>query len=316
MAFQGGPNVLFNPFACRSSGNPPAANVRSRTLTVLALCLLGATASGCAHETAQDKQLTSLRDGMTRDEQDHDKREPAIPASDEPLIDPQKDPNAKPSASVPKGDSQKDQRVTQLSKSVGDASEDGDPSASDDPDDPTARPAIRVSGGGGGMTGPAPAPRGRGAKGQLNANLSDDPNAPVTPAPAGPEARAAYDAARNLMTQRKYREALDGFTAFLVKYPDHPMADNAMFWRGDCYFSLGDFPHAEQELSGALARFPQGIKAPDTLLKLGMTEEKLGQPDKARAYYDKLQKEFPKSEAARRIPASGGSGPKGPKENR
>ncbi len=276
-----------------------------------AACVLGIMSAACAHEGAQDKQLTQLRDALTKDEQDHDKKEPPIPASDEPLIDPRKDANARPTP--PKGDGQKDSRIVQLSKDVGDES--GGEPTSDDPDDTTPRPAIRVAGGGA----PSPvvrAPRGRGAKDQLNAPFADDINAPATPPAAGPEARAAYDAARNLMTQRKYKEALDGFTAFLVKYPDHPMADNAMFWRGDCYFSLGDFPHAEQELGGALARFPQGIKAPDTLLKLGMTEDKLGQPDKARAYYDKLQKEFPKSDAARRIPASGGSGPKGPKENR
>lgn len=283
---------------------------------IAAAFALAAASTGCAHEAAQDKQLTQLRDGMTRDEQDHDKKELAIPAQDEPLIDPKKDANARPGPPS-KADGQKELHIMQLSKDVGDDS--GEPVASEDPDDATPRPAIRVAGGGGGAAPAARGPRGRGAKDQLSAPVADDTNvppAPVTPAAAGPEARAAYDAARNLMTQRKYKEALDGFTAFLVKYPDHPMADNAMFWRGDSYFSLGDFGHAEQELAGALARFPQGIKAPDTLLKLGMTEDKLGQPDKARAYYDKLQKEFPKSDAARRIPASGGSGPKGPKENR
>ena len=307
------------PASSRSREDAPAAYAPSRALVLphgllAALFAMAIGASGCAHESAQDKQLTQLRDGMTRDEQDHDKREPAIPATDERLIDPAKDPSAKPSSAVPKGDGQKDLHVMQLSKDVGEES--SEPTSSDDPDDATPRPSIRVAGGG---VPAAASPRGRGAKGQATAGYTDDPNAPpvpATPPAAGPEARAAYDAARNLMTQRKYKEALDGFTAFLVKYPDHPMADNAMFWRGDCYYALGDFAHAEQELAGALARFPQGVKAPDTLLKLGMTEDKLGQPYKARAYYDRLQKEFPKSEAARRIPASGGSGPKGPKENR
>jgi tol-pal system protein YbgF len=278
--------------------------------TVYAASLLNV---GCAHEAAQDKQLTQLRDALSRDEQDHDKKEPAIPAADDPLIDPRKDPDAKLAPQRPGADPQKELRIVQLSKAVG---EPGDAPSSEDPEDATPRPSIRVAGT------PSPvgrAPRGRGAKDQVSTSFPDDGAAaagPSTPAAAGPEARAAYDAARSLMTQRKYKEALDGFTAFLVKWPDHPMADNAMFWRGDCYYSLGDFPHAEQELAGALARFPQGIKAPDTLLKLGMAEDKLGQPDKARAYYEKLQKEFPKSEAARRIPSSGGSGPKGPKENR
>ena len=43
-------------------------------------------------------------------------------------------------------------------------------------------------------------------------------------------------------------------------------------------------------------------KLPDGLLKLGLSHRKLGATAKARAAFDKLRKEFPTSDAAKKIP--------------
>jgi tol-pal system protein YbgF len=118
-----------------------------------------------------------------------------------------------------------------------------------------------------------------------------------------PEAKRAYDAALALVTAKHCDKALDAFAAFLVKWPDHPYADNAMFWRGECYFQAGDYAHAAEQLEGVLARFPAGNKAPDALLKLGMAEAKLGNAAKAKDCFDRLLQLYPQSEAARRVPS-------------
>ena len=96
--------------------------------------------------------------------------------------------------------------------------------------------------------------------------------------------------------------ALDAFAAFMLKYPDHPYVENAMYWRGECYFAQGEYVRAVEQLEGVLARFPSGGKTPDALLKLGISQQKLGNPQKAKTYFDKLTREWPRSDAARRIP--------------
>jgi tol-pal system protein YbgF len=152
-----------------------------------------------------------------------------------------------------------------------------------------ARPVIAASGAGG-------------RRGKASRETSGSAN--------DPEARRAYDAALAKVNKKDYAGALDAFTAFLVHWPDHPRADNAMYWRGECYYAQGEFARAADELSGVLARFPDGNKAPDALLKLGMSEQKLGKNSEAQEAFGRLQHEFPHADATKKIPV-GSSGPAG-----
>jgi tol-pal system protein YbgF len=161
---------------------------------------------------------------------------------------------------------------------------------SPDTEDPSPRPTIRVVG----------SPRqGR----DFDTSVVDDGTAqPAHSSALDPEAKHAYDAALALVNAKQYDRALDAFAAFLVKWPDHPYADNATFWRGECYFARGDWLHAAEQFEGVVTRFPTGNKAPDALLELGRSELKLGDPDRAKQYFDRLAQQFPQSEAAHKIP--------------
>jgi tol-pal system protein YbgF len=177
--------------------------------------------------------------------------------------------------------------------------EDQDTEDGPDVDDPAPRPAIRVLG--------TARPGGR-WRGDDQVEQSFPPGGEGAAAGASPpsaldpEAKRAYDAALSLVTARQYDKALDALAAFLVKWPDHPYADHAMYWRGECYFARGDYVHASEQFDGVLSRFPAGSKAPDALLKLGICRQKLGDPNGARELFARLTQQFPKSEAARRIP--------------
>lgn len=169
-----------------------------------------------------------------------------------------------------------------------------------DTEDPTPRPTIRVYGSARG---------GRYDDGSSSSSSSfvDQTSGTTTSVPSGsgaldPAAKPAYDAAITLVTARQYDRALDALAAFLVKWPDHPYADNAMYWRGECYFAKGDYLHAAEQFEGVVTRFPAGNKAPDALLKLGITQLKLGNPLKAKEYFDRLAQTYPQSAAARHIP--------------
>jgi tol-pal system protein YbgF len=186
--------------------------------------------------------------------------------------------------------------------------------AVDDPNDATPRPVIRISGSGNEAT--ITDEKGRRIKRGGHVEHIEEtlpPDGAVSPAireGGGPrpsaldgDAKRAYDAALGLVMSKRYPEALDAFAGFLVRWPDHPNADNAMFWRGECYFAQGEYARAAEQYEGVLARFPQGNKVPDALLTLGMARQKLGNAPAAHEAFEKLRHDHPRSEAVRRIPA-------------
>jgi len=116
-----------------------------------------------------------------------------------------------------------------------------------------------------------------------------------------PRALPAYEEALAMARSGRCTEALEAFTRFLVRWPDHPHADNAMYWRGECFLRGGDTARALQEFEGLLARFPMGNKVPDALYKLAVTYRRLGDDARAARATQRLTTEFPDSEAARRI---------------
>jgi tol-pal system protein YbgF len=166
---------------------------------------------------------------------------------------------------------------------------------SPDTEDPTPRPTIRVLG----------TPRaGRGAWRDDQTQVADDGSGSPRSSALDPQAKPAYDAAFALVRARQYDQALDALASFLVKWPDHPYANNAMYWRGEAYFARGEYARASEQFEGVLARYPGGNKVPDALLKLGLCAQKAGDPAKAKSYFDRLTQQYPQSEAARRIPSA------------
>lgn len=123
---------------------------------------------------------------------------------------------------------------------------------------------------------------------------------PSKPSALDPAARKAYEHALALVHEKKYDSALEAFAGFLVKWPDHPYADNAHYWRGESYFAQGQYEKAEEQFAGLIARFPLGNKVPDALLKLSLTRTKLGKTAEAKAARDQLERDFPRTDAARR----------------
>ncbi len=125
----------------------------------------------------------------------------------------------------------------------------------------------------------------------------------VTPKGAT-DAQAAqdYEAAREMLEKKRYEEALEAFAGFLVRYPGHANADNAMYWRGECYYAMGNFVRAAEQFEGLVARFPRGNKVPDALLKLGLSQRRMGERDKAAKTFEQLRKNHPSSDAAGKIP--------------
>jgi TolA-binding protein len=77
-----------------------------------------------------------------------------------------------------------------------------------------------------------------------------------------------------------------------------------MYWRGECFYATNAFARAVDQFEGLVARFPQGNKAADALLKLGLAQDKVGMKEQAQKTFAELKDRYPKSDAARQVPST------------
>jgi len=123
---------------------------------------------------------------------------------------------------------------------------------------------------------------------------------PAGPPPGErPDPNRLYETAYLDVNQRKYSLAIEGFRTYLQYYPDTELSDNAQYWIGESYYALEDYPAAASALQGLVDRYPKGDKMPSALLKLGEAHERLGDTAQAKAAFERLTKDFSKTEEAR-----------------
>lgn len=101
-----------------------------------------------------------------------------------------------------------------------------------------------------------------------------------------------YKFAFNLTRQARYEEAEIAFKAFIKDHGEDTLAGNAHYWLGETYYVRKDFMHAAQAFFEAYQKFPAGAKAPDSLLKLGMSMSNMDKSTEACTTYGKLRREF------------------------
>ena len=95
------------------------------------------------------------------------------------------------------------------------------------------------------------------------------------------------------LLQLHYPEAEAGFKEFMAKYPDHGMAGSAGFWLGEAYWAEQNYASAAGAYQDSYKRYSKGRRAPDSLLKLGLSLARLGQKDQACTIIGSVDGEFP-----------------------
>ncbi|MBL27080.1 MAG: tol-pal system protein YbgF [Rhodospirillaceae bacterium] len=138
----------------------------------------------------------------------------------------------------------------------------------------------------------------------ITAGVTESEAGPETPAEAAVEAETTalapgatpqeqYDHAFNLLRRADYDGAEAALSSFVAEHPDLPLASNAFYWLGEAYYVRQNYEQAAITFLRGYKAFPEGNKAPDSLLKLGMTLDKLGNQNDACATLDKLLSDFP-----------------------
>jgi tol-pal system protein YbgF len=122
--------------------------------------------------------------------------------------------------------------------------------------------------------------------------------APTMPGlPQGASPREQYDFAFELLKKRDYSGAGVALESFLEKNPDHALAGNAIYWLGETHYVKKDYKAAAKVFLDGYQKFPTGSKAPDNLLKLGMSLAAYGDTGNACKTLKKLLSTFPKAPA-------------------
>jgi tol-pal system protein YbgF len=107
--------------------------------------------------------------------------------------------------------------------------------------------------------------------------------------------KALYDQGYVLVVADRNKEARKVFENFIQKNPKHKLADNAHYWLAETYYAENDYKSASIKFLDAYKKFPAGEKAPDSLLKLGISLGKQSRKSDACVTFDKLKKDFPKA---------------------
>lgn len=122
---------------------------------------------------------------------------------------------------------------------------------------------------------------------------------PSLDAVSDPGAEALYNRAFDALKGARYPDAIEGMKAFLAAHPQHPLADNAQYWLGQTYYLSRDYARAVEAFASVGGRSPDRSKAPDALLKKGLSEIELKRPDDARRTFGELLQRYPDTDSAR-----------------
>lgn len=105
-------------------------------------------------------------------------------------------------------------------------------------------------------------------------------------------AAALYDAAFQALREQKYERAEGGFQEFMKRYPTDQLAGNAQYWLGETYYVRGNYADAAKIFAQGYQKYPKSTKAPDNLLKLGLSLSQQNKKQEACITLQQLGKQY------------------------
>ena len=174
--------------------------------------LLACALVGCARQDAADRHFAELRDQISKIQADQDKTDHRLDSLEVAVAE-EKSGRLVEAAPLPSKKAEPtEKRVVALGPGE---------TESDDPNDPAPRPEIRVVG-----------PAGAASRPSRGKTRVDEPLPSVRSDRASaldPDAKKAYETALANVQAKHYDKGLEGLTAFLVRWPDHPYTENATY---------------------------------------------------------------------------------------
>jgi len=125
------------------------------------------------------------------------------------------------------------------------------------------------------------------------------PDRPALPAQTGSlDPAKLYKKGRALLLERNIPMAQALFSDFVKQFPDHELADNALYWLGECSYTTGNYEKAAKIFKSLVQTYPKGQKVPDALLKTGYSYMSIDDVNQANHYFKQVITRYPFSPAA------------------
>jgi tol-pal system protein YbgF len=180
---------------------------------------------------------------------------------------------------------------------------------------PAEGAAPTMADAGGAAATAVPAPPAQPTQPGVLGTLSTDQMQSLPQAPAGAAEQAAaaaantvvlpgdnpsqqYEYATSLLQRGAYPEAELALRSFVAEHPNDPLAGNAQYWLGETFYVRSDFKSAAVAFAEGYQKYPKSAKAPDNLLKLGMSLGQTGRSKDACTAFRQLDKQFPEASQA------------------
>lgn len=121
----------------------------------------------------------------------------------------------------------------------------------------------------------------------------EKPQLPPTPLVSPQE---VYNMAYSDYLKGNFDLAIEGFKQYIQQFPDSPLADNSVYWIGECYFSQKKFKEAIDQFNELILNYPNGDKVAAAYLKKGISFIELGKKEEALAVFKLLISKYPLEE--------------------
>jgi tol-pal system protein YbgF len=110
--------------------------------------------------------------------------------------------------------------------------------------------------------------------------------------------RQQYDAAMDLLSRAQYVEAQGAFRGFVAANPADELAGPAQYWVGDIAFTQKDYQGAAKAFADVLKRYSRTARAPDAMLKLGLSLLELNQKKEGCTTLGAIKSKYPNANKA------------------
>jgi tol-pal system protein YbgF len=125
-------------------------------------------------------------------------------------------------------------------------------------------------------------------------------SAPVQLPQGSPEAQYEFAYSTLLQAQREqtdFSRAEQALRAFIAANPNHRLTGNAQYWLGETFYVRRDYQNAATTFAEGVAKYGRSDKAPDNMLKLGMSLGQLNRKAEACGTLGELDKRYPQANA-------------------
>lgn len=111
--------------------------------------------------------------------------------------------------------------------------------------------------------------------------------------PPGSSADSLYSQGMDMLSRAQYPQAQQLFQQVVANYGTSEFAPQAQFWIADIYYVQKDYTAAARAYAEVLKRYPDSGRAPDAMLKLGLSLLELKQKNEGCTTLGALRSKYP-----------------------